>query len=46
MIWFYILQFFGAFLNTMLSWLPKITELPFGMDSIAVQAVGSFRAFA
>jgi len=46
MIWFYIITFFGSFLNTMLSWLPKITELPFGMDSIAVQAIGSFRAFA
>jgi len=45
MIWYYILTFFGNMINATLSFLPEVTELPFGMDEILVNAVGYFRQF-
>jgi len=43
MIWFYLLTFFGNLVNTVFSFLPRITELPLGMDSALSTAVGYFR---
>lgn len=46
MIWYYLLIFFGNMLNLMFSFLPRVDELPFGMDGYLEQAVSTFKAFA
>jgi len=45
MIWYYLFTFFGNFLTAMFSFLPRVDELPLGMDSALSQAVGGFKAF-
>ena len=44
MIWYYLLLFIGSLLTAAFSWVPKVTELPLGMDDVLVMSVGYFRA--
>lgn len=46
MIWYYLMSFFGNMLNLMFSWLPRVEELPLGIDGYLSTAVSSFKAFS
>jgi len=42
MIWYYIILFITNVFNAVFSFLPKVTQLPFGADAFLLTAVGYF----
>jgi len=45
MIFYYLVLFFTSILNVAFSWMPTVTELPFGIDGFTLTAVGYLQAF-
>lgn len=45
MIYFYFVNFFTGLLTDVFSWVPKVTQLPFGIDSFLISAVGYVNSF-
>jgi len=46
MIWYYMILFITNVFNAVFSFLPKVTELPFGADAFLLTAVGYFNFVA
>lgn len=45
MIWYWMLLAVGSLLNIMFSFLPRVTELPWGVETWLVNGVHMFNAF-
>jgi len=45
MIWYYVILFFTSVLNVAFSWVPRVTELPFGVDNFLSLGFGYAQSF-